>query len=211
MFDLQTLKQQFTTKRDRVIQMQGEYTRLLKDKESIQSQLKDVEVQKTLLNNCISAFHAVSTQVTVKTKTMFEQLITEGLALAFPNSNQRALIEYGKRGNLIEVDFFIEKENKGKWMKIDPFKAYSGGVASIYAFIVRLALLLHDKTSQLKTLILDEQFVHISANYRDNVLALLKGLGIQIIMVTHEDEYTEGVNNTIKLIYKDDQTVIEHD
>ena len=211
MYNLGLLKTEFTSKRDTIVRKQGQYERLLKEKELTQKQVDELQAEQTKLSNCVDVFHKISEQVTGKTKSLFEKLITEGLNLAFPESNQRALLEYGKRGNAVELDFYIEKQDgKGKWMKIDPYRGYSGGVANVYSFILRLILLLHNKANTLKTLVLDECLIHVSKNFQPNVLKLLRSLGIQVIFVTHVDGYAEGGDHTINVELKDGQSLLSY-
>jgi DNA repair exonuclease SbcCD ATPase subunit len=78
----------------------------------------------------------------------------------------------------------------------NPLRSDSGGVIDVAAFALRLTSLLMHQPPLRKTLILDEPFKFVSAEYRENVRQLLEQLTeefqIQIIMVTHIPELVTG-------------------
>jgi hypothetical protein len=74
---------------------------------------------------------------------------------------------------------------------VDPMTAAGGGVVDVAAFALRMAALMMSRPAARRVLVLDEPFKFVSAEYRDNVRAMLEGLsadlGVQVIMVTHID------------------------
>lgn len=79
---------------------------------------------------------------------------------------------------------------------VDPLTGAGGGVVDVAAFALRLACLSMQRPSLRRVLVLDEPFRFVSASYRDRVRDLLKNLSdelnIQIIMVTHIEEFRCG-------------------
>lgn len=78
----------------------------------------------------------------------------------------------------------------------DPLTGDSGGVVDIAAFALRVSCLILAKPTLRRVLLLDEPFKYVDIDNRENVKILLetlsKDLGIQFIMVTHDDEFKIG-------------------
>lgn len=98
-----------------------------------------------------------------------------------------------KRGRT-EARFEFER---GK-LKLDPKTGVGGGVIDVAAFALRLACLLLRKPQRRKLLVLDEPFRMLSRikDFRERMRGLLEVLseemGIQIVLVTHQDEFRAG-------------------
>lgn len=90
-----------------------------------------------------------------------------------------------KRGRT-EANLRLDKDGE----KINPMDATGGGVVDIIAFALRLAAWSLSKTGN--TILLDEPFRFVSSNLRPLCGEILQGLskklGLQIIMVTHDEE-----------------------
>ena len=78
----------------------------------------------------------------------------------------------------------------------DVLNSDSGGVADVAAFALRVSCLLMTTPAPRKLLVLDEPFKFVSEEYKPAVVELLDkiatDLGVQIIMVTHDQEYKIG-------------------
>lgn len=81
-------------------------------------------------------------------------------------------------------------------LDVDPLTASGGGVVDVAAFALRVACLMLHRPRLSRIVVLDEPFKFVSAEYRDNVRAMLEGLckdlGLQIIMVSHINELETG-------------------
>lgn len=98
-----------------------------------------------------------------------------------------------KRGKTEAKMNFIDQETGEE---IDPTSETGGGVVDVAAFAIRLAAMLMMRPSPRKVLFLDEPLKFLSKNYRPRVRHLLESLsvdlGIQIIMITHDEELISG-------------------
>ena len=87
-------------------------------------------------------------------------------------------------------------------MEIDPLTASGGGVVEVAALALRIACFLISSPKPAPVLVLDEPAKCVSAGFREKYADLLETLssklGIQIIMITHIDEYAIG--NVITLV-----------
>jgi len=81
-------------------------------------------------------------------------------------------------------------------LDVDPITASGGGAVDVAAFALRVACLMLHRPRLSKIVVLDEPFKFVSAQYRENIKAMLESLtddlGIQIIMVTHIEELEAG-------------------
>jgi DNA repair exonuclease SbcCD ATPase subunit len=81
-------------------------------------------------------------------------------------------------------------------LDIDPLTASGGGAIDVAAFSLRVACLVLHRPRLSRVVVLDEPFRYVSAEYQDNVRGMLEGLakdmGIQVIMVTHQEVYETG-------------------
>jgi len=81
-------------------------------------------------------------------------------------------------------------------MEVDPISASGGGMINVAAFALRAACLVLHRPRLSPLLVLDEPFGHVSVEYQDNVRTMLeqlsKDLGVQLVMVTHNENYATG-------------------
>ncbi len=81
-------------------------------------------------------------------------------------------------------------------LTVDPLTASGGGVVDVAAFALRAACLMLHRPRLTKLLVLDEPFRFVSAEYQDNIRSMLEqlaqDLGLQIILVTHNQTIATG-------------------
>lgn len=81
-------------------------------------------------------------------------------------------------------------------LDVDPITASGGGVVDVAAFALRVACLLLHRPRLRRVIVLDEPFKFVSSQYRENVREMLESLannmGLQIIMVTHDEALETG-------------------
>lgn len=81
-------------------------------------------------------------------------------------------------------------------MEVDPLTASGGGTVDVAAFALRVACLMLHRPRLSRVIILDEPFRFVSIQYQENIRAMLeqlsKDLGLQIVMVTHNENLATG-------------------
>lgn len=96
-----------------------------------------------------------------------------------------------KRGRTEAALRFVRRD-----LDADPISAAGGGVVDVAAFALRVACLMLHRPRLSKVVVIDEGFKFVSTQYRQNVRSMLeelaKDLQIQIIQVTHSEEYETG-------------------
>jgi vacuolar-type H+-ATPase subunit F/Vma7 len=81
-------------------------------------------------------------------------------------------------------------------------EARGGGMVVVVSFLLQLVFLL--KTPGLRRLmVMDESFAHVSAGYEPRVAEFLREVcdrtGVQVILVTHSDAYTDAADKLYRL------------
>lgn len=126
-----------------------------------------------------------------KTYSGISQLVTDCLQSVFPDPYVFKLEFDKKRGKAEARPIFLRAGEE-----FDPMNECGGGVIDVVAFALRLATL-RPKAGELRqVLFLDEPFKHVSKNYSERLAKLLetlsKELGIQIIIITHNEDLANG-------------------
>jgi DNA repair exonuclease SbcCD ATPase subunit len=110
----------------------------------------------------------------------------------------------------LKVDFVIARgktEAKLKFERdgeaFDPMDDTGGGAVDVAAFALRVALWTLRNPRRRAVLILDEPFKHLDTSRQERASHALaeisKGLGLQIIMVSHSDALIEGADKVFQV------------
>lgn len=149
-----------------------------------------------------------------KTQQTIEELVTRGLQTIFDDSLTFHIVQT-TRGKSVTVDFVVRTTIKGQAIDTPVMDARGGGLAATIGFLLRLVVLLLTRGQRQDTLmVLDETFAHVSAEYLPAVSAFVREVvdktGVQIIIVTHQEELVEGADRVYRFSMKDGQTQVEH-
>ncbi len=164
--DFQLAKKQFKEEKQNLIDAEDDFTNI-EEAQQITQQIAQVIQQQ--------AHNKIAAVVSRCLETVFDGDDVYGFKIHFERKRGKteAKLVLIKNGN--EID--------------NPIDADSGGVLDIAAFALRLAALILAKPKLRRTIILDEPFKFVSAEYLSNVKLLLEGLArdfkVQFIMVTH--------------------------
>jgi predicted ATP-dependent endonuclease of OLD family len=117
-------------------------------------------------------------------------------------------IERGMYGKQPTMNFKIVTKDSGEQDLID---SHGGGLVTLAGLIVRVVVVRLLKHSQAQILFLDEPLAMLSAQYREPAAQLLRDLandlGMQIVMVTHHDEFSEYADTVVRLSRSSSGTV----
>jgi len=106
-------------------------------------------------------------------------------------------LAYEIKRNRTEARLVLIKDGE----EIEPMHGAGGGVVDIVAFALRIALLLLSNNS--KVIILDEPFRFLSKDLQPKAGIMLsqlsENLGIQFIMVTHNEAFVEKADTVIEV------------
>jgi hypothetical protein len=130
-----------------------------------------------------------------ETQQAIETLVTRGLQVIFGEELSFHLVP-GVRAKTPVVDFIVRTQiADDPPVDTDVMDARGGGLVAVVGFLLRLVVLLLSRADRDQPLILDETFAHLSAEYEGRLAEFLRELvdktGVQIIMVTHSDAYSD--------------------
>ena len=122
-------------------------------------------------------------------------VVTRCLQAVFGDQALKFLLVFEQKRGQTEVrGVLVDAEGH----ELDPLQSCGGGILDVAAFGLRLACLMLQRPQPARVLVLDEPFRFVSSHYRSNVRALLSELsqemGVQIIMVTHIEEFMDFEN-----------------
>lgn len=123
-------------------------------------------------------------------------IVTMALAAVFPDPYQFKLV-FSERRNQTEADLLLVRDGE----EISPVDGAGGGVLDVVSFALRIAVLL--MSDYRRVIILDEPFRHLSADLQPKASEMMKmlsdKLGIQFIMVSHEEGIIDCADNIITI------------
>lgn len=100
------------------------------------------------------------------------------------------IVEFVERRNKTECDLLFEKDGN----RINPIDASGGGVVDVASFALRVASWSMNHPRNRNTIILDEPMRFLSTDLQPKASQMLKQLseklGLQFIIITHEEELT---------------------
>lgn len=155
----------------------------------LQVEIKDTEEAQAITQS-------VAKLVQEEAHTKITSIVTQALSNVFPDAYEFKVNFETKRGKT-EAELVFERADK----QFPPMDATGGGAIDVAAFALRLSCLLLARPRLTRTVILDEPFKFVSAQYhtaiRDMLEELSAKLKVQFIIVTHIEELKTG--NIIQL------------
>jgi DNA repair exonuclease SbcCD ATPase subunit len=159
----------------------------------ISSYNKKIDELEEVENSVINAEEATAFIQEVARKTQnqlrihIEDIVSTALEYILDDDPYKFELEFVLRRNKTECDIYFVRDGK----RINPIDASGGGAVDIASFASRIALWSLQPSNNV--LVFDEPFRFVSKQYKSKVAEFLshisKQLGIQIIMVTHDDVY----------------------
>lgn len=144
-------------------------------------------------------------EVGLKTQQQLQYHISDITSLAleavFPEPYE-LVAEFVQRRNKTECDLYFAREDS----VVDPLSASGGGAVDVAAFALRIAAWSMQVPRRRNVIILDEPLRFLSVNLQDRASKMIKEiserLGIQFIIITHEDALTEYADKVFTTVLK---------
>jgi DNA repair exonuclease SbcCD ATPase subunit len=180
--------------RQRLEQEKGKLAQVLQDKAQAQARLDDLALDKVRIEQAVIILQSVAQAIQDRLSYFVNDSVTAAIEAVFPDDDWTFLLEFIQRRGTTEADLFLGDV----WgNRIRPRDAEGGGLVNVVAFALRVALWSLSRASR-PVLLLDEpvHFLHSKeahARFSELLSVISQGLGLQIIMVTGEDESEEIV------------------
>jgi len=190
--------QEITLLRNKLEQQKGAKTQIENSLSVLQIELK--EKKRTLIRH--EQAREIVREVGLKTQQQLqfhiEDVVSMALDAVFPDP-YKFTIDFVQRRNKTECDLYFVRDGN----KVDPLTASGVGAVDVAAFALRIASWSMMQPRTRNTIILDEPFRFLSENYQEQASIMLKEisqkLGIQFILVTHEQTLTEAADKVFEV------------
>lgn len=170
---------------------QGSRDAVRKDYRSTRREAKETRGKEVDLEEALVIAQTVAKETQEALEFRISEIVTMALETVFPDPYQFRIQFEIKRGKTEARMTFLRDQEE-----VDPLTAAGGGVVDVAAFALRLSCLMITRPAPRKTVVLDEPFRFVSAEYQEKVAELLETLssrlGVQFIMITHEEALQVG-------------------
>lgn len=195
MTELETLTSRLRRTRRHLDQQAGAARQLATRGKQVQATITALRNEIDLYDRAAAVLTSIGEQRQATAQTQIETLVTQALRTIFGQELSFHLTPV-VRGKRPEIDFVVRSTlNDGTIVDTDVMEARGGGLAATVGFLLRLVVLLLSADKQDTVLFLDETFAHLSRDYEPRMAEFLHELvertGVQIVMVTHSDAYTD--------------------
>ena len=151
----------------------------------------DAENHESHTGEALKIIQELAQSVQQKAHAQIAVIVSRCLEAVFDEPYEFS-IEFQQKRNRTEAVLAFQRDGA----MIDPMTASGGGVVDVAAFALRVACLMLSRPAVRPLLVLDEPFRFVSEGYRARVRDLLHMLtdefDMQIIMVTHIEDFKTG-------------------
>lgn len=190
----QELLESFEIKKQHLSEDIGAAKLLAARRKELSEEIESLKSRVLLLEEVAVVLATVGEERQKDAQEQIELLVTQGLQKIFgPHLSFRVVQSI--KGRTPVVDFLIQTTlSDGTVRETDILSAMGGGVAAVTGFLLRLVVLLLDKSRVSRLIVLDETFAHVSDVYLPALAEFLREIvdkaNVQIIMVTHQEHFT---------------------
>jgi len=191
-YEIKNLEEKFEKFSQRVGELKGEYNTLLSQQEKSEKLISQLKEDEDTYSKAVELLTLVQKVTNENIKNYFERIITWALQHIYENDGYKFHLEFGRRGNLGELDFCVLTPEKPE--AFDMLKTDSGGTKNIVSFILRLVLMEISNPKINGYIILDEAFKNVNGlqfinNLNSFLLDVNKRFKRQIIHITDMENF----------------------
>lgn len=199
---LQDIEAEVRASRRRLERSAGEARTLALRAREVATERDELREKVDLYEQVAALLNRIGEERQSQAQRQIEALVTQGLVTIFGNGLSFHLVETitAKRA---QVDFIVRSTFKdGRTVDTPVLEARGGGLAAVVGFLLRLVVVLLDRTRSSRVLFLDESFSHVSDEYLDRVAEFLREVvdkaDIQLVLVTHQSVLAERADKVYK-------------
>lgn len=205
-----TAKMTIQNLRNKLEQFKGAKTQLESSLLDIQIGLKEKGRSLRQHEQAKEVIRIVGQKTQEQLQFHIEDIVSMALDAVFDNPYKFS-VEFVQRRNKTECDlYFMRDENK-----VDPLTASGVGAVDVASFALRIASWSMNRPHSRNVIILDEPFRFLSENYQEQAGQMLQEisqkLGIQMLIVTHNETLASFANKTFKVTIKNGVSKVTED
>ncbi len=182
----------------KINEIRGKKDLLLKQKADKLAKLEEISNDKEVIEESRVIIQTVAKATQKQLEYNISSIVTLALESVFEKGYSFVVDFVQKRGKT-ECDILIEKDGN----RISPMDSNGGGLVDLVAFALRISLWSLKEKKTRNTIILDEPFVALSKDLQTKASLLIKTLseklGLQFIIVSHEETLIENADNVIEI------------
>lgn len=190
--------QEFT---QRVGRLQGEYSTLKDQQEKSEILIKKLKIDEETYTKAVELLSLVQKVTRDKVKDSFELIVTHALNYIYQSDEYSFHLVFGRRGNLQELNFAVQKPDKNE--PLDPMDTDAGGTLNIISLALRVVLMEVASPKVNGFIISDESFANLSRDNRESACKFLKEvndkMNRQVIVITQHDDVIESADKLIEV------------
>ncbi len=180
--------------KDKLLSYQTEQSVINREINSLKDKINSLDKEEENYEEALRIAQVVAEETQSELSFHVSDIVSHALTAVFDDAYKFELKFIQKR-NKTEAELSFTRDGND----IDPMNACGGGVVDIASFALRMAMLMLQR-KRAPILILDEPFRFVSSDYQEKAGLLLQELshrlGIQIIMVTH-NEFLENIADKV--------------
>lgn len=185
--------------REKLNQKQGQMKQIEKNILHYSNGLSVFQEQGLALEEAQQIIQYVATITQEQLKFHIENLVTLALSSVFGEEAYKFEIGMEIRRGQTECDLYFVRDGE----RVHPLSASGGGAVDVASFALRVALWSLQQNKTRPIFILDEPMKNISAAYQEKASEMFKSvaekLGLQIIMVSHNEELISASDKVIRV------------
>lgn len=212
MTDLTTQRERLRRTRRALDRQTGEARSVAITGRRIAAEVAELRANVELHERAAALLAGIGEQRQIDAQSKIEALVTQGLRSIFGGDLSFHLVA-GTRAKTPVVDFVVRSTlDTETTVDTDVMEARGGGLAATVGFLLRLVILLLKTRTGETVMFLDETFAHLSAEYEPRLAEFLRELvdktGVQIVMVTHSDAFSDAADVRYRFALHDGVTQV---
>lgn len=199
------LQQAFADKRVAFITRKAERDVLKRQTDELRQKVDSYHYAISTFRKVGVIFQALSDEESSKFQSNLKRLVTAGLQVVFEEPMEFD-IELAVERNVMAVNFYVTSLINDTKIRLDILSAKGGGVADVVSFLLQF-LLVYYLPQRRRIIIGDEPWKNLSRDYKarfaEFVQAICVKSGVQLIMVTHDEEYIHVADKVYRFALND--------
>lgn len=215
MTDINILETQVRARRRELDALAGEARSVLTRGKAIKTEIGTLTEEIADYERVTGLLNSLGEERQLAAQRTIEDLVTRGLQTIFDSTLSFHIVQSVK-GKQAVVEFMVRTTLAGSVVETPVLEARGGGLAATIGFLLRLVvMLLSTGTQQENILVLDETFGMVSDEYLPALAGFLREIvdktGVQIVMVTHQQMWTEVADKVYRFSQVEGQTKVKEE
>ena len=188
-------------------QRKGKRDQILENLKNVKKKIKDNQKELIICEQALEVVKVVGLETQRSLQYHVSGITSLALESVFEDP-YKLTMEFVERRNKSECDLFFEKGGD----RVDPLSSSGGGAVDIAAFALRIASWSMKSPRNRPVMVLDEPLKNLDVDRQTKGSEMIKEvaekLGIQFIIVTHEEALTDAADRVFKVKIKNRKSKI---